>query len=408
MAMTIVNNILKQMPAVGQPQRMFLVMLFSTILALRGRVNFRNLSRYGDYSERTIARQFRRSFDWPDFHQRIITTALDPQAKVISAQDASFIPKSGKQTFGLGHFFNGCAGRAERGLEISTLAVVDVTHRCAFTLAVAQTPPTCATAAKQDQEATLVDFYTQQLRAHHHRLPAWVTYHAVDGYFAKKKYIDAVVDLRLHPITKLRGDADCRFLFTGPHPTRRGAHRKYDGKVHWQDLSRFEALGTLAEAEHVHLYTAVVWHVTLKRKLRVVVLINRQDPATPRYLVLASTDLALDGHKLLELYGARFQIEFLFRDSKQFTGLTDCQARAEAPLSFHFNASLATLNLVRAEELNAQAGAEPRVFSMASWKQCQFNERLLDVFMEKFALDPTVVKNHACYDELRTYGAIAA
>ena len=81
---------------------------------------------------------------------------------------------------------------------------------------------------------------------HHHRLPARVTYHAVDGYFAKKKYIDEVVDLRRHPITKLRGDADGRFLFTGPHPTRRGAHRKYDGKVHWQDLSRFEALGTLA------------------------------------------------------------------------------------------------------------------------------------------------------------------
>jgi hypothetical protein len=100
MVMTIVHNILKQMPAVGQPQRKFLVMLFSTILALRGRVNFRNLHRYCNYSERTIARQFRRSFDWPDFHQRVITTALDPQAEVISAQDASFIPKSGKQTFG--------------------------------------------------------------------------------------------------------------------------------------------------------------------------------------------------------------------------------------------------------------------------------------------------------------------
>jgi len=28
--------------------------------------------------------------------------------------------------------------------------------------------------------------------------------------------------------------------------------------------------------------------------------------------------------------------------------------------------------------------------------------------MEQLALDPTWVKNHACYDELRTYGAIAA
>ena len=406
--MTTVNNLLKQMPMVGRPPRKFLVMWFSTILALRGRVNFRHLSRDCDDSERTIARQFRRSFDWPDFHQRVITTALDPQAEVISAPDASFIPKSGKQTFGLGHFCNGCAGRAERGLEISTLAVVDVTHRCAFTLAVAQTPPTCATATTQDQDATLVDFYTQQLRAHHHRLPAWVTYHAVDGYFATKKYLDAVVDLRRHPITKLRGDADGRFLFTGPHPTRRGAHRKYDGKVHWQDFSWFEALGTLAAAKHVHLYTAVVWHVTRKRKLRVVVLINRKDPVKPRSIVLASTDLALDGHKLLKLYGARVQIEFLFRDSTQFTGLTDCQARAEAALSLHFNASLATLNLVRAEDLNTQSGEDPRVFSMASWKPCQFNERLLDLFIEKFALDPTWVKNHPAYDELRIYGAIAA
>jgi hypothetical protein len=228
-----------------------------------------------------------------------------------------------------------------------------------------------------------VDFYTQPRRAHHHRLPAWVTSHAVDGYFAKKQYSDAVVALRRHPIPKRRGDADGRVLCTGPHPTRRGAHRQDDGKGHWQDLSRVEALGTLAAAEHVHLYPAVVWHVTRKRKLRVVVLLNRKAPATPRDLVLASTELALDGHKRLELYGARFQLECLCRDSTQVPGLTDGQARAEAPRSCHFNAALATRNLVRAEDLNAQAGAEPRVFSMASGKPCPFNERLLDLFIEQ-------------------------
>ena len=138
------------------------------------------------------------------------------------------------------------------------------------------------------------------------------------------------------------------------------------------------------------------------------VLVNRKDPAKPRYIVLASTDLELEGRKLVEFYGARFQIEFLFRDSKQFTGLTECQARNESALDFHFNASLATLNLVRAEELCAQPGTEPQVFSMASWKQRQFNERLLELFIEKLALDPTWVKNQPCYDELRAYGAIAA
>ena len=405
--MIIVHDILKQMPGLGQPQRKFLATLFVTILVLRGRVNFRNLSRYCDYSERTIARQFRRPFDWPDFHQRVLMTALAPHSELISAHDASFLAKSGKQTFGLGHFFNGCASRAERGLEISTLAVVDVTRRCAFTLASAQTPPG-EDATQAEPEATRVDFYTQQLRAHRHRLPSRVKYHCVDGYYTKKKYIDEVVSLDLHAITKLRSDAACWFLYTGPHPKRRGARRKYAGKVNFQALHRFEDLGTRPEEPQVHLYTAVVWHKTLQRRLRVVVLLNRKDPAKPRFIVLGSTDPDLNGHKLIDLYGARFQIEFLFRDSKQFTGLLDCQARAEAALDFHFNASLATLNLVRAADLGMQQGQAPHVFSMASWKQCQFNERLLDVFMEKFALDPTVVKNHACYDELRTYGAIAA
>jgi hypothetical protein len=57
---------------------------------------------------------------------------------MISAPDAAFLPKRGKQTFGRGHCFNSCTGRADRGLELSTLAVGEVTHRCACTLAVAQ------------------------------------------------------------------------------------------------------------------------------------------------------------------------------------------------------------------------------------------------------------------------------
>jgi Transposase DDE domain len=284
---------------------------------------------------------------------------------------------------------------------------VDVTRRCALTLAAAQTPPGEDT-TKAEQDETRVDFYKQQLRAHRHRLPPSVADHCVDGYYAKKKYIDEVVSLDLHAITKLRSDADCVFLSTGPHPKRRGARRKYAGKVNFQDLSRFEDLGTREDEPHLHLSTAVVWHKTLKRRLRLVVLLNRKDPAKPRFIVLGSTDPDLNGHKLLDLYAARFQIEFLFRDSNQFTGLLDCQARAAAALDFHFNASLATLNLVRAEDLGMQQGQEPHVFSMASWKQYQFNERLLDVFMENLALDPTWVKNHACYEKLRAYGAIAA
>src|SRR5262245_57761537 len=60
-------------------------------------------------------------------------------------------------------------------------------------------------------------------------------------------------------------------------------------------------------------------------------------------------------------YHTLLHTEFLFRDSTQFTGLRDCQARAASALDFHFNASLATLNLVRAEELRVQQSQEPQV-----------------------------------------------
>ena len=102
----------------------------------------------------------------------------------------------------------------------------------------ARTPPG-EDATKAEQEETRVDFYTQPLREHRHRLPPGITDHCVDGYYAKKKYIDEVVSLDLHAITKLRSDADCVLLYTGPHPKRRGARRKYDGKVNFQTLGPF-------------------------------------------------------------------------------------------------------------------------------------------------------------------------
>jgi hypothetical protein len=138
---TIVHQILKQMPGLANPQAKFIEVLIATILALRGRVNYRNLSRYCFYSERTLARQFQRRFNWPMFNHFAMKSALKPTSSLIAAHDATFIPKSGKKTYGLDRFFNGCASRAERGLEVSTLAVVDVTENCAYTLAATQTPP---------------------------------------------------------------------------------------------------------------------------------------------------------------------------------------------------------------------------------------------------------------------------
>lgn len=131
--MTIVTATLNQLPSLAKPQRKFLAALIATILSLRGRFNYRNLARYGGYTERSYARQFQQSFPWLEYHAKLLQAALPSSHELVAAQDASFIPKSGKKTYGLDRFYNGCAGRPERGLEISVVAVVDVTKNSELT-----------------------------------------------------------------------------------------------------------------------------------------------------------------------------------------------------------------------------------------------------------------------------------
>ena len=48
-------------------------------------------------------------------------------------------------------------------------------------------------------------------------------------------------------------------------------------------------------------------------------------------------------------------IEFIFRDTKQFVGLNDCQARDDSKLDYHSNFSLSAVNIARkAKDQNLQ------------------------------------------------------
>src|SRR5215210_9588519 len=103
--MTFVSEILDQMSNITKPQKQFLRLLFSTILSLRGRVNFLNLSRYTTRSEKTFRRHFRRHFDFLSFNLLAVEKATSASSTKIAAFDSTFIHKSGKKTFGLDSFF---------------------------------------------------------------------------------------------------------------------------------------------------------------------------------------------------------------------------------------------------------------------------------------------------------------
>ena len=119
------------MSDVSKPQRKFLSVVLTTIMLMRGKVNFGNQSRYGELSEKTFSRQFRKPFDFAQFNCIGTEMSVNPHTTMIGAADRSHIAKSGEHTYGLDKFYNGTRSEVEKGLRISQLAVVDVVYNTA-------------------------------------------------------------------------------------------------------------------------------------------------------------------------------------------------------------------------------------------------------------------------------------
>lgn len=415
---SFINNILEQMADVGQPQKKFLVKLFLTILLMRGKVNFRNLSRYSELSEKTYSRQFRHPFDFADFNKQLVEEIVPSVHEKIGVMDCSYVPKSGKKTYGLGFFYDSSHDKPGKGLEVSNLAVIDVTDNTGYSLSGWQTPPQeeieklvaqrqpAENEGQEDEdEITRVDFYAEHLGRDAAYLPQDVTCLAVDGYYTKLKFVNAVREVDLQMVGKLRHDANLRYLYDGPQK-KFGARRKYDGKVKFDDLGRLEYVTEIDT--DIHLYTAVVNSVRLKRSIRLVYVLNLRNKKKPGYALLFSTDTELAAETIYRYFKARFQIEFLFRDAKQYTGLCHCQARSQESLDFHFNASLTTLNLAKVDAYLSFDYDADTPFSMLTQKMVYFNEHLLEKVFSILDLDLTLIKCNPDFDALRTYGAIAS
>jgi hypothetical protein len=104
--MELVNTILMKMSNISKPQQKFMLVLFSTLMLLRGSANFRNLSRYSCLCEKTYSRQFRKPFDFVEFNRLGISATIPRTHTQIAAIDCSFINKSGKHTYGLDNFYD--------------------------------------------------------------------------------------------------------------------------------------------------------------------------------------------------------------------------------------------------------------------------------------------------------------
>jgi len=385
-------NHLDSLADLAKPQRKFLAVFLKTMLLIQSNINFLSLSRHCNLDEKTFRRNFRKRVDFAAFNRHLIQQS--PAAKPIAfAQDASFIKKSGKHTFGLDRFWNGSHSRVEKGLELSLISVIAADENASWAMSCEQTP------ANLPAAKTRLDFYLEHLHRTASSLPDSIRYGIFDGFYAKQKFVGGVLALGFHLISKLRSDANLKYLYEGAQKLK-GRPRQFAEKVDFNDLSLFEL--TELKDEKVRLFSKIVWSITLKRKIKLVVLKIGKRTAN-----LFSTDLLISAEKVFRLYRSRFSIEFLIRDAKQSAGLQDCQARDNKALEFHWNASFATVNLARMEAKKVNQENQAKPFSMKSIKQLYFNEHLLKLFIGKLDLEQTLIKYQEHFETLRNFAVIS-
>ena len=111
---------------------------------------------------------------------------------------------------------------------------------------------------------------------------------------------------------------------------------------------------------------------------------------------------AISARDIFDIYRTRFQLEFVFRDAKQFTWLTHCQARNKEALSFAFNASLTSVKQARA--FARQQGMD---LSVGSTKTLLHNAAMVDRFIAMSGKSPNMRLNNTDFKELLFYGVRA-
>ena len=334
--------------------------IVTALLVMTGRVTMLGLSRWagpgGSY--RTVQRLFSQALPWAMLFWVFFRQHLYRAEEVyLLVGDEVVATKAGKHTHGLDRFFASLYGKPVPGLAFFTLSLVSLQQRRAFPLRVEQVVRSEAekAASKAKAEAkkskgphaprrrgrppgttnqpkarvTLTPELTRikaMIDALLHLIARVVplTYLVLDGHFGNHNALDMAQQNNLHLISKLRCDAALYFPYTGPYAGR-GPHRKYGDKAEYDNLPMSSLKETTVEGHmQTCIYQMSLLHKEFPQPLNIVIIVKTNLRTQARaHVVLFSSDVALAYTPLVDYYGLRFQIEFNFRDAKQYWGLED-------------------------------------------------------------------------------------
>lgn len=238
----LIINILSNKSFVGlnKSRKKFIKNVFVSFLSIKARpessartgeaINFLQLERFGEYSECTYRNQFQEKFNFFEFNKNLVNEITK---EVIIGFDPSYLSKSGSKTHGVGYYWSGVAGKSKWVLELAGFAATDPILNTAFHLDAYQTPN------KEDLESlgmTLLVYYASLITKNDDEFKKLSQYFLADAYFSKLPFLKAVSKAKLFLISRLMKDSDLKYLFNSPFTGKRGAPKKFDGKIDFRNL----------------------------------------------------------------------------------------------------------------------------------------------------------------------------
>jgi len=174
-------------------------------------------------------------------------------------------------------------------------------------------------------------------------------YAVMDGHFGNYPSAFMVRKANLHLISKLRFDAALYPAFEGEH-IRSGPKLKYGSKIDVRKMdAKYLKQTSIEDNLRTDTYQGTFYNKEFAFALNVVVILKTNlNTHAQAHVILFSTDLEQTYDKIVKFYSLRFQIEFNFRDAKQYWALEDFMNIKETAVTNAANLSFFMVNFSHA------------------------------------------------------------
>ncbi len=174
-------------------------------------------------------------------------------------------------------------------------------------------------------------------------------YLVFDGELGNNFGVQMASRLGLHLISKLRRDAELYLPWEGEY-SGRGRKRIYGERLQVGDIpERYQVSSEEKDGVRTEVFQIrQARHKKFPDALNVVIIRKTiLDEQRVGHVILFSSDNGLEWEKLVDYYSLRFQIEFDFRDAKQYWGLEDFMVIREQRVRNSASFSFFMINLSR-------------------------------------------------------------